>query len=82
MLGMDSVMDVAVVSEPDARLGEHASAVLVVRPGMTAPTLPSVRERLGRPVWLDRSGPRPCTRSMSFRAPRRARCRSSASGSG
>ncbi len=46
MLGMETVMDVAVVSEPDARLGEHASAVLIVRPGMTAPTLPSVREHL------------------------------------
>ena len=46
MLGMEAVMDVAVVSEPDARLGEHASAVLIVRPGMTAPTLPSVREHL------------------------------------
>ena len=46
MLGMETVMDVAVVSEPDARLGEHASGVLIVRPGMTAPTLPSVREHL------------------------------------
>ena len=46
MLGMETVMDVAVVSEPDARLGEHASAVLIVRPSMTAPTLPSVREHL------------------------------------
>jgi acyl-CoA synthetase (AMP-forming)/AMP-acid ligase II len=46
MLGMETVMDVAVVSEPDARLGEHASAVLIVRPGMTAPTLVSVREHL------------------------------------
>ena len=33
MLGMDAVAEVAVVSEPDARLGEHAAAVLRVAPG-------------------------------------------------
>ena len=82
MLGMETVMDVAVVSEPDARLGEHASAVLVVRPGHDG-ARPC--RRCGNtsppPDWLVRSGPRRCTRSRSFRAPPRARCRSSASGS-
>ena len=34
------------VAEPDARLGEHAAAVVSVRPGQAAPTLPSVREHL------------------------------------
>jgi acyl-CoA synthetase (AMP-forming)/AMP-acid ligase II len=43
LLRMESVVDVAVVAEPDARLGEHAAAVVSVREGMTAPTLEAVR---------------------------------------
>jgi acyl-CoA synthetase (AMP-forming)/AMP-acid ligase II len=46
LLGMDAVVEVAVVAEPDARLGEHAAAVLSVREGMAAPTLESVRQHL------------------------------------
>ena len=58
MLGMEAVIEVAVVAEPDARLGEHASAVLIVRPGMTGA---DPARRCGntwpRPVWPVRSGP-------------------------
>jgi acyl-CoA synthetase len=43
LLGMPSVADAAVVSAPDERLGEHAAAVLCVRPGHTMPTLDEVR---------------------------------------
>ena len=39
--------EVCVVAEPDERLGEHAAAVLRVRPGGTAPTLDDIRRRLG-----------------------------------
>ena len=46
MLGIEAVADVAVVAEPDERLGERAAAVVTVRPGMTAPTLHQVREHL------------------------------------
>ncbi len=44
--GMESVAEVAVVAEPDPRLGEHACAVVSVRPGATAPTLEEVRHHL------------------------------------
>jgi acyl-CoA synthetase len=44
--GMASVAEVAVVAEPDPRLGEHASAVVSVRPGGAAPTLEEVRRHL------------------------------------
>ena len=46
MLGIDGVSDVAVVAEPDERLGEHAAAVVSVREGMAAPTLQQVRDHL------------------------------------
>lgn len=46
LLGMEAVVEVAVVAEPDPRLGEHAAAVLSVREGMAAPTLESVRQHL------------------------------------
>jgi acyl-CoA synthetase (AMP-forming)/AMP-acid ligase II len=46
MLGIEAVGEVAVVAEPDPRLGEHAAAVVSVRPGMEAPTLQQVREHL------------------------------------
>ena len=46
MLGMDAVAEVAVVAEPDLRLGEHAAAVVRVRQGAAVPTLQQVREHL------------------------------------
>jgi acyl-CoA synthetase len=44
LLGMDSVAEVAVVAEPDARLGERATAILRMRGDATPPTLQLVRE--------------------------------------
>jgi acyl-CoA synthetase len=44
--GMEAVAEVAVVAEPDERLGEHAAAVMSVRQGMAAPTLDQVRAYL------------------------------------
>ncbi|WP_218040255.1 AMP-binding protein [Actinomadura sp. WMMB 499] len=46
LLGMPGVAEVAVVSAPDARLGEHAAAVVRPRPGERAPTVGEVREHL------------------------------------
>lgn len=43
LLTMPSVAEAAVVSAPDARLGEHAAAVLRLRPGHVMPTLDDVR---------------------------------------
>lgn len=56
LLGMAAVAEAVVVAVPDARLGEHAAAVLRVRPGYQAPTLAEVRchfERAGvaRQKW-------------------------------
>jgi acyl-CoA synthetase len=46
LLGIDGVAEVAVVAAPDERLGEHAAAVLRLRPGYGEPTLDQVREHL------------------------------------
>jgi len=46
LMGIDAVMEVSVVSAPDARLGEHAAAVFTVRPGASAPTLAEVQAHL------------------------------------
>ena len=46
MAHMDGVAEVAVVAEPDARLGEHAAAVVSVRRGAAVPTLDQVRDHL------------------------------------
>ena len=46
MAGMDDVAEVCVVAEPDARLGEHAAAVVRIRDGAAAPTLQEVRSHL------------------------------------
>ncbi|MGV9408757.1 AMP-binding protein [Nocardia sp. NPDC003693] len=43
LLSMPAVAEAAVVAAPDARLGEHAAAVLRLRPGRDAPTLDEVR---------------------------------------
>ena len=44
--GMEAVAEVAVVAEPDARLGEHAAAVVSIRRGAAVPTLEEVRQHL------------------------------------
>jgi acyl-CoA synthetase len=46
LLGMKAIAEIAVVSEPDQRLGEHAAAVLSVRDGMDPPTLDDLRAHL------------------------------------
>jgi acyl-CoA synthetase (AMP-forming)/AMP-acid ligase II len=46
LLGLDGVAEVAVVAEPDRRFGERAVALVRLREGSTAPTLPAVREHL------------------------------------
>jgi acyl-CoA synthetase (AMP-forming)/AMP-acid ligase II len=47
LLGLDAVAEVCVVAAPDERLGEHAAAVLRVRPGAPTPTMEEVRSHLG-----------------------------------
>lgn len=46
LLGLDAIAEVAVVGQPDDRLGERAAAVLRLRDGQTAPTLEEVRAHL------------------------------------
>jgi acyl-CoA synthetase len=46
LLAIDGVAEVAVVAAPDAHLGEHAAAVLRMRPGHPAPDLEKVRAHL------------------------------------
>jgi acyl-CoA synthetase len=46
LLQMDGVAEVAVVAAPDQRLGEHAAAVVRMRPGSQAPTLDAIRAHL------------------------------------
>jgi acyl-CoA synthetase len=46
LLGIDSIAEVAVVAEPDMRLGERAVAVIRARAEMSAPTLAEVRAHL------------------------------------
>lgn len=48
LLGMSSVAEAVVVAAPDARLGEHAAAVLRIRPGHVLPTLHEVRDHFDR----------------------------------
>jgi acyl-CoA synthetase len=43
LLGIDVIAEVAVVAEPDTRLGERAVAVIRMREGATPPTLEQVR---------------------------------------
>jgi non-ribosomal peptide synthetase component E (peptide arylation enzyme) len=50
------VAEAAVVAAPDARLGEHAAAVLRLAPGRPVPSLEQVRAHfeaagLARPKW-------------------------------
>jgi acyl-CoA synthetase len=46
LLGLDAISEIAVVSEPDQRLGEHAAAVISLRAGAAAPTLDDMRAHL------------------------------------
>jgi acyl-CoA synthetase len=48
LLGIDGVAEVVVVAAPDARLGEHAAAVLRMRAGHQPPTMEQVRDHLQR----------------------------------
>jgi acyl-CoA synthetase (AMP-forming)/AMP-acid ligase II len=48
LLGLDGIAEVAVVAAPDARLGEHAAAVVRLREGAAAPTLDDVRAHLAQ----------------------------------
>jgi len=47
LLGLDAVAEVAVVAEPDPRLGERAAALMRLRPGAELPTLAQVQQHLG-----------------------------------
>ena len=82
LLGLDAVAEVAVVAEPDARLGEHAAAVVTRPPGHDR-----AHSRTGaRPPGRRRSGPPEVARvdprgRASSPARRRARSRSSGSAS-
>jgi acyl-CoA synthetase (AMP-forming)/AMP-acid ligase II len=48
LLGMPGVAEAAVVAAPDDRLGEHAAAVLRMRPGSGPPTQAQLRAHLER----------------------------------
>jgi acyl-CoA synthetase (AMP-forming)/AMP-acid ligase II len=48
LLAMPAVAEAVVVAAPDARLGEHAAAVLRIRPGHAMPTLEEVRKHFDR----------------------------------
>ncbi|KAA9156185.1 cyclohexanecarboxylate-CoA ligase [Amycolatopsis acidicola] len=48
LLGLPGVAEAAVVAAPDERLGEHAAAVLRLKPGHTLPGLDELRAHLGR----------------------------------
>jgi acyl-CoA synthetase (AMP-forming)/AMP-acid ligase II len=46
LMGVDGIAEISVVAAPDERLGEHAAAILRLRPGAEAPTLADVRSHL------------------------------------
>ena len=48
LLGLPAVAEAVVVAAPDARLGEHAAAVLRTKPGHSMPTLSDIRDHFGR----------------------------------
>lgn len=48
LLSLPAVAEASVVSAPDTRLGEHAAAVLRIKPGSTMPTLGQVRDHLAQ----------------------------------
>jgi acyl-CoA synthetase (AMP-forming)/AMP-acid ligase II len=47
LMGLDHVAEVAVVAEPDPRLGERVAAVVRLQEGASGPTLEDVRAHLG-----------------------------------
>jgi len=47
LMTMSAVTECAVIAAPDARMGEHAAAVLRLRPGAAAPDLAAVQAHLG-----------------------------------
>ena len=73
--------EVAVVADPDERLGERAVAIIRPHAGAAAPTLDEVREHLEAHGLAARSGPSPSTQWPTSPGPRPARCRSSGSDS-
>jgi acyl-CoA synthetase len=46
VLGIEAIAEVAVVAEPDARLGERAAAIVRLREGMSTPALAEVQDHL------------------------------------
>ncbi|MFB4298728.1 AMP-binding protein [Actinomadura sp. NTSP31] len=48
LLGLPGVAEAAVVPAPDARLGEHAAAVVRAKPGEPVPTIEAMRAHLER----------------------------------
>ena len=48
LLGLPGVAEAAVVSAPDPRLGEHAAAILRLKPGHPVPTIEEMRAHLDR----------------------------------
>jgi acyl-CoA synthetase len=48
LLGLPAVAEAVVVAAPDLRLGEHAAALLRIKPGHAMPTLDEVREHFQR----------------------------------
>ena len=48
LLGMPGIAEAAVVAAPDARLGEHAAAILRLQPGQVMPTIEQLRAHLER----------------------------------
>lgn len=48
LLGLPAIAEAVVVAAPDARLGEHAAAMLRLKPGQAMPTMGEVREHFDR----------------------------------
>ncbi|HWA64857.1 MAG TPA: AMP-binding protein [Mycobacteriales bacterium] len=46
LLGMDAVLEIAVVGVPDEKFGERAAAVVRVRDGAAPPTIPAMQQHL------------------------------------
>lgn len=48
LMGMPAIAEVAVVAAPDMRLGEHAAAVMRLKPGHSLPSIEEMRDHLDR----------------------------------
>jgi acyl-CoA synthetase (AMP-forming)/AMP-acid ligase II len=66
LLGMPGVAEAVVVSAPDARLGEHAAAVLRLLPDHPMPTLEEVREHFDRAGLAKQKWPEELHRVAEF----------------